>query len=138
MKRPVEDVFRVLSNPENAPKWSLNALEEELTSPPPVGVGSTRRAVVKSFGGRTTENHAVCTEFEPNRRIAWQSTSAVVPFHVTVDFTPLDGSTQVDSIWTWEPKGLLRPLAPLLDRMFESAMGRDVANLAALMEAGDL
>lgn len=56
IKRPVEDVFRVLSNPENAPKWSLNALEEKLTSPPPVGVGSTRRAVVKSFGGRTAEN----------------------------------------------------------------------------------
>ena len=84
VKRRVEDVFAVLSNRENAPKWSLNALEEELTSPRPVGVGATRRAVVKSFGGRTTENHAVCTEFVPNRRIAWQSTSAVVPFHITV------------------------------------------------------
>jgi uncharacterized protein YndB with AHSA1/START domain len=135
---PVEDVFRVLSNPENAPKWSLNAVEEKLTSPPPVGVGSTRRAAVKSFGGRTTENHAVCTEFEPNRRIAWQSTSAPVPFQVTVDFTPLEGGTRVDSTWTWESKGLLRPLASLLDRRFRSAMQRDVENLATLMEAGDL
>ena len=94
--------------------------------------------MVKSFGGRTTENHAVCTEFVSNRRIAWQSTSAVVPFHVTVDFTPLDGGTQVDSTWRWEPKGILRPMAPLLDWMFKSAMQRDVANLAALMEAGEL
>lgn len=138
IKRPVEDVFRVLSNPENAPKWSLNALEEVLTSPPPVGVGSTRRAVVKSFGGRTTENQAVCTEFEPNSRIAWQTTSAVFPFRVAVDFMPLDGSTQIDSTWTWEPKGLMRPMAPLLERMFRHALQRDVENLASLMDAGKL
>ena len=138
VKRPVEDVFRVLSNPENAPKWSLNALEEKLTSPPPVAVGSTRRAVVKSFFGRTAENHAVCTEFEPNRRIVWQSTSAPFPFHVAVDFTPVNGSTQVDSTWTWEPKGMLRPLGAPLDRMFKRVLRRDVENLARLMEAGDL
>jgi uncharacterized protein YndB with AHSA1/START domain len=138
IKRPVEDVFRVLSNPENAPKWSLNALEETLTSPPPVGVGSTRRAVVKSFGGRTAENHAVCTEFEPYRRLAWRSTSAPFPFQVAVAFTPIDGSTQIDSIWTFQLTGVMRPLGPLLDRWFESVMRRDVENLARVMEAGDL
>ena len=134
----MEDVFRVLSNPENAPKWSLNALEEQLTSPRPVRVGSTRRAVVKSFGGRTAENHAVCTEFEPNRRIAWQTTSAAVPFRVAVDFTPVDGSTRLDSTWTVEWAGLMRPLGPLLDGYFKRLMQRDVENLATLMEAGDL
>lgn len=138
IRRPVEDVFRVLSNPENAPKWSLNALEEKLTSPPPVGVGSTRRAVVKSFGGRTAENQAVCTEFEPNRRIAWQSTSAPFPFHVTVDFMPLDGGTRIDSTWTLQWTGLMRPLGSLLDGYFTSVMRRDVENLARLMEAGEL
>jgi uncharacterized protein YndB with AHSA1/START domain len=138
VKRPVEDVFAVLSNPGNAPKWSLNAVEEVLTSPPPVRVGSTRRAVVKSFGGPTNVNYAVCTAFEPNRTIAWRSTSAIVPFEVTVDFRPVDVGTAIDSTWTFEPKGLLRPLGPLLARMFQSAMRRDVENLARLMEAGEL
>jgi uncharacterized protein YndB with AHSA1/START domain len=93
IRRPVEDVFRVLSNPENAPKWSPHAIEEKLTSPPPVRVGSTRRAVVKTFGRGTAENHAVCTAFEPNRRIAWQTTSAPFPFQVTVDFVPVESGT---------------------------------------------
>lgn len=128
----------MLGNPENAPKWSLNALDEELTSPPPVGVGSTRRAVVKSFGGRTAVNHAVCTEFEPNRRIAWQTTSAPFPFHVAVDFTPVEGGTQIDSTWTWEPTGIMRPLAAPLERYFKRVLRRDVENLATLMEAGAL
>ena len=138
VKRRVEDVFAVLSNPENAPKWSLNALEEKLTSERPVRVGTTRRAVVKSLGGRTAESHAVCTEFEPNRRISWRTTSAPFPFHVTVDFTPVDGGTQVDSTWTFQWTGILRPLSPLVDRYFTRVMRRDVENLARLMEAGDL
>jgi uncharacterized protein YndB with AHSA1/START domain len=138
VRRPVEDVFRVLSNPENAPKWSFNAIEEVLTSPPPVRVGSTRRALVKTFGRGTSENHAVCTAFEPNRRIAWKSTSAPVPFQVTVDFLPIDGGTQIDSLWEWEAKGGLRLVAPLVDRMFRRTMEQDVANLAILMEAGKL
>lgn len=138
IRRPVEDVFRVLSDPENAPKWSPNALEEKLTSPRPVRVGSTRRAVVKTFGRGTAENHAVCTAFEANRRIAWRSTSAPVPFEVTVDFTPVDGGTRVESLWTWEPTGLLRLPAPLLDLMFKRAMQSDVNGLRLMMEAGDL
>ena len=138
IRRSVEDVFGVLSDPENAPKWSHNAFEETLTSPRPVRVGSTRRAVVRTLGGHREENHAVCTVFEPNRRIAWRSTSARVPFEVTVDFTPFDGGTRIDSIWTWEPKGLLRPVAPLLDPMIRRAIQRDVDNLRVLMESGAL
>jgi uncharacterized protein YndB with AHSA1/START domain len=134
----VEDVFAVLSNPENAPKWSPNALEETLTSPRPVGVGSTRHAVVKTFGGRTAENDAVCTAFDLNRRIAWRSTSAPVPFEVTVDFIPHDGGTRIDSIWTWEPRGLVRVAAPLLDLLFRRAMQKDVDGLRRMMEAREL
>ena len=92
INRPVADVFAVLSNPENAVKWALSALEEKLTSPPPVRVGSTRRAVVRSFGGnRTTQNEAICTAFEPDRTLAWKSTSGLVPWSVTVDMTPIGG-----------------------------------------------
>jgi uncharacterized protein YndB with AHSA1/START domain len=138
IRRPVEDVFRVLSNPENAPKWSPHAIEEKLTSPPPVQVGSTRRAVVKTFGRGTAENHAVCTAFEPNRRIAWRTTSAPFPFQVTVDFVRVESGTQIDSIWRWEPCGAARLIAPLLDRIFKRVMEQDVANLARVMEAGEL
>jgi hypothetical protein len=40
INRPVEDVWGVLSNPENAPIWSHNAVDEKLTSPRPVRVGT--------------------------------------------------------------------------------------------------
>jgi uncharacterized protein YndB with AHSA1/START domain len=138
INRPVEDVWNVLSNPENAPIWSHNAIEEKLTSPRPVRVGTTRRAVVKGLGGGTMENHAVCTEFEPNRRIAWQTTSARLPFHVVVDFAPVDGGTRIDSVWTLQLPTLLRPASPIIVPYMRRLLERDVAHLKALMEAGKL
>jgi len=127
IRRPVEEVFGVLSDPENAPKWSPNALEEKLTSPRAVRVGSTRRAVVKTFGGGRAENHAVCKRSNPTAESP--GAAAPMPFEVTVDFTPFDDGTRVNSLWIWEPKGLLRPAAPLLDLMFKRARQRDVDGL---------
>ena len=93
INRPVDDVFRVLTTPEDTPKWSSSAVEEQLTSPGPVGVGSTRRAVVRSFGGRTTTNEAIVTVFEPNRRVAMRTISAPVPFEAAWSFTALPDGT---------------------------------------------
>jgi hypothetical protein len=82
------------------------------------------------------ENHAVCTEFVPNQRIAWQTTSARLPFHVVVDFTPVDGGTRVDWMWELNPTGAMRllagPMMALTRRMFQS----DLENLKKLMESG--
>ena len=56
IERSVEDVFRVLTTPELTPLWSESAIEEHVTTPGPVGVGSRRRATVRRLGegrGRT-------------------------------------------------------------------------------------
>ena len=136
IRRPVEEVWAILGDPENAPKWSLQTVAEELTSPRPIGVGTTRRAVVKAPRGGTMENHAVCTEYEPPRRIAWQTTSAAVPFHVVVDLSPMDSGTRIKSEWTLQLTGPMRLAAPLVGAIFRRYIQRDVANLKALLESG--
>lgn len=137
IKRSVEDVFAVLSDVEATPKWSSNALEEKMTSAGPVGVGSTRRAVVRSFG-LTAENEAEVTEFEPNRRIALQGLSGEFPFRVSMDFERLTGATRVD--WTWElaPRGFRKLAGPLLSRLFTRQFRKDLNTLRDMMEAGAL
>lgn len=137
INRSVTDVFAVLSNVEDTPKWSSNALEEKMTSAGPVGVGSTRRAVVRSFG-RTAENEAEVTEFEPNRRIALQGISGAFPFRVSMDFERVAGGTRVD--WTWDlaPRGFLQLAGPLLARVFTWQFRKDLNSLKDMMEAGAL
>jgi uncharacterized protein YndB with AHSA1/START domain len=87
IKRSVEDVFAVLSNPANDVKWSSAALEAELTSPGPVGVGTTSRSVSKILGRRIESKWEV-TEFEPNRRLAAQSHSGPFPVQASITAEP--------------------------------------------------
>jgi uncharacterized protein YndB with AHSA1/START domain len=136
--RPIADVFRVLTTPEDTPKWSSSAVEEALTSPGPVGIGSTRRAVVRSFGGRTTTNETVVTEFEPNRKVAMRTTSAPVPFGASWSFSGVPGGTRVDWSWSFEFTGALRLLAPAFGSYFRRSLQKDLDRLKLMMEAGEL
>jgi uncharacterized protein YndB with AHSA1/START domain len=136
--RPVEEVFRVLTTPEDTPKWSSSAVEEALTSPGPVGVGSTRRAVVRSFGGRTTANETVVTEFEANRRVAMRTTSAPVPFEAGWSFTSVPGGTRVDWTWSFEWSGAKRVFGPPFAAYFRRSLQKDLDRLKRMMEAGEL
>ena len=136
--RPIAEVFGVLTTPEDTPKWSSNAIEEAATSEGPVGVGSTRRAVVRSFGGRTTSNEAVVTEFEANRRIAMRSISAPVPFEAAWTFTEAGGGTRVIWTWTFAFTGPLRLVGPLFGAYFRRSFQGDLTRLKRMMEAHEL
>lgn len=138
INRPIDDVFRVLTTPEDTPTWSSSAIEEQLTSPGPVGVGSTRRAVVRSFGGRTTTNETIVTAFEPNRRVAMRSVSAPVPFEAAWSFATLPEGTRVDWTWSFELKGVARLIGPPFAAYFKRSLQQDLARLKRMMEAGEL
>jgi uncharacterized protein YndB with AHSA1/START domain len=94
--RPVEDVFAVLTDPTQSPRWSANAIEAELITPGPPGIGSRRRAVAKGPFGGTMENVMEVTELDPNRKVALKLISA--PWGGTgrtwYTFTPVEGGTR--------------------------------------------
>ncbi len=136
--RPVGYVFKVLTTPDDTPKRSFSAVEEQLTSPGPVGIGSTRRALVRSFGGRTTTNETVVTAFEPNRLVAMRTISAPVPFEVAYAFTALPAGTRVDWTWSFELTGVARLFGPLLAAHFRRGLQHDLSRLKQMMESGEL
>ena len=136
--RSVDDVFLVLTTPEDTPKWSASAVDERLTSPGPVGVGSTRHATVRTFGGRTTTNETIVTAFEPNRRVAMRTVTARVPFEAAWSFTPVAGGTRVDWAWSFELRGVARLFGPPFAAYFRRSLRRDLARLKAMMEAREL
>lgn len=135
--RPVEDVFAVLSDVENVPRWSTNAIEEKLITPGPLGVGSRRRAVIKTFAGRTMVNHAEMIEFEPNRRMV-VDIDRPIPGRLVIDFLPAGEGTRLDWTADFSGRGILRPLGPLLMRFYAWAFQKDLNRLKELMESGRL
>ena len=137
IRRPIEDVFAVLTDVENTGKWFPGNVEEHWTSPPPHGIGSTRHAVV-TMRGRRTENDAVTTEYQPPHRAAMKGTSSNAPFTVTLTFAPDGDGTRVNVVSEIGLRGPLRLFGPLVAALYGRAWARGLANLKRLMESGAL
>ena len=138
--RPVEDVFAVLTDPTLTPRWAANAIKGELLTPGPVRVGSRRRAVVKGLLGRTMESVMEVTDLEPNRTLALRLVSASWGGTGRTRYTlASDGHrTRVDWMWELKPGGFLKPFGRPFMAVFADLFQRDLRNLKAMMERGDL
>ncbi|MGH2356881.1 MAG: SRPBCC family protein [Candidatus Limnocylindria bacterium] len=134
INRPVEEVFAVLSNLENNPKWSSAALEAKTISAGPIGVG-TRARFVGKFLGRRIESESEITEFEPNRKLAFQNMSGPFPFRGSLTVEAIEGETRVNADFEAEPGGFFKLAEPLFMSMGRRQFENDLANLKKLMEA---
>jgi uncharacterized protein YndB with AHSA1/START domain len=137
IRRPVEDVFAVLTDVEKTGRWFPADVEEHWITPPPHGVGSRRRAVITLFG-RRMENEAEAIEYDPPRRAAMRGTSPNAPFVVTLDFKPIDDGTRVEVTSKIELRGPARFASPLVTWLYARGWSRGLANLKRMMEAGEL
>jgi uncharacterized protein YndB with AHSA1/START domain len=137
IRRPIGDVFAVLTDVENTGTWFPVNVEEHWTSPPPTGVGSTRHAIVTMFG-RRSENDAVATEYDPPRRAAMRGTTPNAPFEVTLDFTDTADGTRVVVTSAIELRGARRAIGPLATWMYGRMWARGLTNLKRMMETGEL
>jgi carbon monoxide dehydrogenase subunit G len=137
INRPIEEVFAVLTNVENTGKWFPGDVKEWWTSPPPHGIGSTRRARVR-MGFITTENDAVATVFEPPHRAGLKGTSRNAPFEVMLTFERVDGATRVESDIDLFMRGPARMLGGVFTRSYGRSWDQGLRSLKRMMEAGEL
>lgn len=137
VERPIEEVFAVLTDVTLTGRWFPLEVEEWWTSPPPHGVGSTRRARVKMLG-RVQENDAVATAYDPPHLAAMQGTSSNAPFDATLRFAPSGPGTRVDVEIVIRMGGLMAPIGAFFGRWYGRQWDRGLANLKRLMESGEL
>ena len=137
IRRPIEDVFAVLTDVEKTGLWFPGDVEEHWTSPPPHGLGSTRRAVVR-MGGRLTENDAVVTEYDPPNRAAMKGIGAGAPFVATLSFARAADGTQVTVTTQFLFQGLMRVIGPPFAVWYARSWNRGLRTLKSMMEAGEL
>lgn len=135
--RSIEDVFAVLTNVENTGRWFPGNVQEWWTSPPPHGVGSTRRARVKA-GLMTAENDAVVTVFEPPHRAGMKGTSKNASFEAMFTFESVEGGTQVEANIDLFMTGAARLFAGPFGRWYGKSWDQGLVNLKRMMEAGEL
>jgi uncharacterized protein YndB with AHSA1/START domain len=134
IKRPIEEVFAYVANPENAEQWAGPVTESKQTSEGPVGVGTTSTRVTE-FLGRKSENTYEVTEYEPNRKFAEKTTSGSLQSTELITFESVDGGTKVTVAGEVEASGFIKMAEPLFARMAKRQLETDISNLKDILEA---
>ena len=93
VNRPLEEVFRFMTDNQNALQWQSGLLEARVTNDV-VGIGKTWVDVVQVLG-RRIEIASELTEFEPLRTVGFKSTSGPIPLEGRYAFEPDGAGTKV-------------------------------------------
>ena len=136
IKRPVEEVFAVMSDASKNPKWASGISETTKTSDGPIGVGTTWHGVGK-FLGRRIESDTTYTEFEANRKFTAELTT---PFPATIafSFVAVADGTRVNQVFDGEPGGFFKLAGPLLVAAAKRQFKNDLDTFRDLMEGDAL
>lgn len=134
INRPIEEVFAFVTDIDKMSQWALELREAKKTSEGPVGVGTTFSGVVQLLGRRMENNHEV-TEYEPNRKYSFKTTSGPVPMEAESTFESVAGGTRVTILAEAEPGGFFKLAEPIFARTAQRQYETNLATLKDLLEA---
>lgn len=127
--QPTERVFAFVTQFEKRPQWCQGTLESKQTSSGAIGVGTTFHEVFQLFLGRKGQADYKVTEYEPNKRLVFVSTSGgIVQAKETLSFEALAHGTRITQT-TDAQFNRLKLIEPLFKGMGERML---LANLAHL------
>ena len=137
IRRPIHEVFAFHTDWTKYPLWQPYVYESVQTSPGPLQVGTTYRHSSR-FMGRRIQTEGVITDYEPDRVLAYRTTSGV-KYRGRQEFTVVPEGTRLKYTWSAEPAELprvMRLLWPLLACQARRMTGADYARLKRLLEDG--
>ena len=85
-------VFDFVSDLANLPSWQSGIVSAELTSSPPVGIGSTAH-VVRELMGQQIAVDVTITAYEPGRRLGLSSAASGIGIEATLELEPASAGT---------------------------------------------
>jgi len=133
--RPSEEVFAFVQDARNRPAWDENVEREELTSPEPIGVGTTVRTTLRPMEREHVYTWEVVVHRPPGH-MTIESTSGPFPTTLAYRLTQRQGSTSVDFSVTGRPSGLLGVCEPLIARTTQKNLDRGFTRPKQVLETG--
>jgi uncharacterized protein YndB with AHSA1/START domain len=127
------DVFGVIADFEQGPRWQPNMRSAQWTTAPPPRVGSTFEQTAH-FMGRDLKATYEVTEYDPPRFVAIRSTSGPFPITVRRTVEPNGDGTRVTEASTGGPGGVARLFSPLLTGLLRRTIRGDYRHLTKLLE----
>jgi uncharacterized protein YndB with AHSA1/START domain len=124
--RPIEEVFAFVGDQTNAPQWQSGLVEVRRTSDGALGVGTTH-TFVRNFMRRRMEADNEYVAYEPNKRVAFKTTSGPVRLEASYLFESAGGGTRLTSRIEMDASGFMSLAEPLiaagLKREMKTAFG---------------
>jgi carbon monoxide dehydrogenase subunit G len=134
IKAPLDKVFAFVADFRNNAKWQNGLIESSQTPDGPTQVGS-KVTDKRTFLGQKIEGTYEVTEFVPNKKVAFKSTSGPMQFQLAQTFEATPNGTRVSNHVEMEAGGFFKlaegALAGNLKKEFEANSGK----LKTLLEA---
>lgn len=131
--RAPEDVFAVVADQTNAPRWQSGLYEVRRVTPGPLRVG-TEHVFARMFAGRRFESRNRFTHYEPDHFVQFEVPDGWMTGHASYRVEPAGRGTELTSSAQFRAHGPLRLATPLLARLFAADSRRDEATLKELLE----
>lgn len=130
--RPVTEVFDFFT--EGRARWDESVISEELTSPGPVGVGSTMHTRMRAVGREVDFDWRV-TAYDPGARMAVTSTSGIMATSSDLQFADANGATVVAVRIDAEPTGIMRLAEPMIADSIRSSLSTSLGRAKRMLES---
>ncbi len=131
--RSREEVFDFFTDGRNRPRWDSTVVFEELTSPEPVGVGSTIHTRMRTMGRESDFDWRV-TEFDRPTRMAIVSTAGLLSTSLLFTFSTADEQCLANATIEGQPTGMLRLVEPMIAESVRSTLATGLQRAKALLE----
>jgi hypothetical protein len=134
INRSVEEVFDVVADERNEPRYNPRLLWVEQISSGPIGRGTQFRAATKTMG-RPVQMTIEFTDYERPRHLASLTHLPTMEIQGALTFAPVPEGTRMGWSWELQPRGVLRLLRPLIARMGKRQEEAIWAGLKQFLEA---
>ncbi|RVW08001.1 hypothetical protein EGT67_18925 [Prescottella agglutinans] len=136
--RPLPEVFRYMTNPDNLPEWSSNVIEYKVLSGAPNEVGAVMDVTVRVAGVRIHATEEL-SDYQENKVLRIRSKESKIGYDREIDFaSDGDGATQV----TFRQKadagsGLFKFADAVVVKMYARDVRSNLENAKAILESAD-
>ncbi len=131
---PIDKMFAYLSDISKGTEWQSGLLEVQQTSSGLVGVGTTLKEVRRLLG-RSLETAFTITEYEPDLKLGFKSTTGQIPMSAYYNLEAEAGGTKITVTVEAELTGIFRMTEPLVVSTAKRQMAIDLARLKELLES---
>lgn len=121
-----EAVFDYFADLRNEPEWNRGHVRDvRMTSPPPIGRGSSFEGTHPGFGRATW----TLVEYDRPRHVVIEGLAGKAPYRYVGNLRSIDEGTLFQGRVEWDPQGHWRSLGPLLRPILRLTARRSFGNL---------